>query len=93
MCNVHARCVLAVHTEWELIAHWQQASAQKQPVLVVGSGSNVLSLENFAGTVLLDLIYGIAITDCIDSWILHVGAGGNLAQFSEFLSGSSNART
>lgn len=72
---VFAQRVLTVHTELEMITLWQQATAQNQPVLVLGSGSNVLFLENFAGTVLLNRICGIKITEDTDAWHLSVGAG------------------
>lgn len=73
--DVCALRVLTAHSEAELLKHWQQASAQNQAVLVLGSGSNVLFIENFDGTVLLNRIYGIKIADSVDAWILQVGAG------------------
>lgn len=73
--DVHAERLLTVHTEMELVTLWQQATAENQPVLVLGSGSNVLFLENFAGTVLLNRIYGITITEDADAWQLNIGAG------------------
>lgn len=73
--DVHAQCLVAVHTELELVTLWKRAFAQHQPVLVLGSGSNVLFLENFAGTVLLNRICGITIAEDTDAWQLHIGAG------------------
>lgn len=73
--DVSAQRVLEVHTEMELVTHWQQSTAQNQSVLVLGSGSNVLFLENFAGTVLLNRIYGICITEDANAWHLNIGAG------------------
>lgn len=73
--HVNAQHVLPVHTESELVTLWQQATAKNQPVLMLGSGSNVLILENFAGTVLLNRIRGIQITESADAWHLHIGAG------------------
>lgn len=72
---VYARRVIAVHTESELLTRWQQATAQNHPVLVLGRGSNVLFLENFAGTVLLNRICGIEITEDAQAWHLSIGAG------------------
>lgn len=82
--DVHALRVLAVHTEMELVTLWQQTIAQNQPVLVLGNGSNVLFLENFAGTVLLNRIYGIKIDGDTDTWRLHVGAGEIWHDFVNF---------
>lgn len=73
--DVHAHHVITVHSEFELVTFWQKATAQNRPVLVLGSGSNVLFLENFAGTVLLNRISGITITEDDTAWHLHIGAG------------------
>ncbi|SUX71671.1 UDP-N-acetylenolpyruvoylglucosamine reductase [Citrobacter braakii] len=47
------------------------------PVLILGEGSNVLFLDAFHGTVIVNRIKGIAITEQPDAWHLHVGAGEN----------------
>lgn len=73
--DVYADCLIAVHTELELKTRWREAIAKNHPVLVLGGGSNVLFLENFAGTVLLNRICGIIITEDVDAWHLHIGAG------------------
>lgn len=73
--DAYAQRVFTVHSESELVTLWQQATAQNHPVLVLGSGSNVLFLENFAGTVLLNRICGIEITEDADAWHLSIGAG------------------
>lgn len=73
--DVSADNVVTAHTEKELLKLWKQASDGNRPVMVVGCGSNILFLENFFGTVLLNRIKGISITQDTDSWYLHVGAG------------------
>lgn len=73
--DVQAKRVIAVQTEIDLVTLWQQTIEQNQPVLVLGSGSNVLFLENFVGTVLLNRICGITIGEDVDAWHLHIGAG------------------
>lgn len=73
--DVSARHVIAAHTESELFTLWRQASERANPVLVLGSGSNVLFLENYAGTVLLNRIAGMTIEEDADVWHLHVNAG------------------
>lgn len=67
-----AHRIVTAHTEAELLLLWWQAT---QPVLLLGSGSNVLFLENYAGTVLLNRILGIAVREDAEAWYLHVGAG------------------
>ncbi|BAE73399.1 UDP-N-acetylenolpyruvoylglucosamine reductase [Sodalis glossinidius str. 'morsitans'] len=73
--DVRARRVIAAYTEAELFTLWRQAADDATPVLVLGGGSNVLFLENYAGTVLLNRIAGVTIEECPDAWHLHVGAG------------------
>lgn len=67
--------VAIAHDEAELLTLWRQAKRQASPVLLLGGGSNVLFLENFAGTVLLNRIKGIRVSEDNHAWHLHVGAG------------------
>ncbi|NDL66085.1 UDP-N-acetylmuramate dehydrogenase [Acerihabitans arboris] len=67
--------IAAVQTETELLTLWREAERRSGPVLLLGGGSNVLFLENFAGTVLLNRIKGIAVNEDDRAWHLHVGAG------------------
>ncbi|CUX96186.1 UDP-N-acetylenolpyruvoylglucosamine reductase [Candidatus Gullanella endobia] len=73
--DVRARRVITVHTEAELFLLWQKAMNDDMPVLVLGGGNNVLFMENYAGTVLLNRITGVKIEEYLDVWHLHVGAG------------------
>lgn len=73
--DVVATNVATAHDEVELLALWRQAKRESNPVLMLGGGSNVLFLENFAGTVLLNRIRGIQISEKDNAWQLHVGAG------------------
>ncbi|MGM3173494.1 UDP-N-acetylmuramate dehydrogenase [Dickeya lacustris] len=68
----------------ELLSAWQQARRDGQPVLVLGEGSNVLFLEDFCGTVLLNRIKGIEIQESDLGWMLHVGAGENWHRFVKY---------
>ncbi|CAI1955386.1 UDP-N-acetylmuramate dehydrogenase [Serratia ficaria] len=56
---------------------WQQTQKRKEPLLVLGEGSNVLFLEDFAGTVMINQFKGIDVREEPDAWHLHVGAGEN----------------
>lgn len=60
-----------------LLMQWQSAQARQQPVLILGGGSNVLLMEDFAGCVILNRILGIQVREEAQSWHLHVGAGEN----------------
>ena len=69
--------IIIVETATQLTDAWQQAAADDLPALILGEGSNVLFLEDYAGAVLINRIRGIEITEQADAWHLHVGAGEN----------------
>ncbi|CUX96561.1 UDP-N-acetylmuramate dehydrogenase [Candidatus Doolittlea endobia] len=73
--DVRARRVITAHTKTKLFKLWRQAADNATPALVLGSGSNVLFLENYVGTVLLNRIEGLTIEEHPDAWHLHVSAG------------------
>lgn len=73
--SAQARHLVTAETPEMLVQTWQQAMAKEQPLLLLGEGSNVLFLENFTGTVLLNRIKGIDLTETEQAWHLHAGAG------------------
>ncbi|WP_395480007.1 UDP-N-acetylmuramate dehydrogenase [Candidatus Curculioniphilus buchneri] len=73
--DVRARSIVTAHSESELLKLWWKASERNQPILVLGGGSNVLFLENYLGTVLLNRINGIKISEDTEAWYVHVNAG------------------
>ncbi|WP_406703491.1 UDP-N-acetylmuramate dehydrogenase [Sodalis sp.] len=73
--DAFARRVIIAHTKTELFTIYRQAAKDVTPMLMLGGGSNVLFLENYVGTVLLNRIVGVAIEERHDAWHLHVGAG------------------
>ncbi len=73
--DVIAKQVATAHSEADLLMYWQKAKRQSLPVLLVGSGSNILFLEDFSGTLLLNRIMGINVTEDENAWHVHVGAG------------------
>lgn len=75
--SAHAKCLDIAESAESLLALWQKAKSQKQPVLLLGGGSNVLFAEDFEGTVILNRIMGIQYQETDESWRLHVGAGEN----------------
>lgn len=75
--SVYAARVIYADSLLKLINAWREAKKIHQPVLLLGEGSNVLFIEDFSGTVLLNRIKGISHTDDSKTWYLHVGAGEN----------------
>ncbi|UVK78601.1 MAG: UDP-N-acetylenolpyruvoylglucosamine reductase [Sodalis sp. Ffu] len=73
--DVLAHHVVTAHTEAELLMLWRQANKENRPILLLGGGSNVLFLESYSGTVLLNRVKGITINEDNEAWHLHVGAG------------------
>ncbi|WP_061707569.1 UDP-N-acetylmuramate dehydrogenase [Pseudenterobacter timonensis] len=68
----------------QLLDVWRNATENGEPVLILGEGSNVLFLEDFAGTVIINRLMGIKVEERADSWHLHVGAGENWHQLVQF---------
>lgn len=68
------RLVFADHIE-QVIDTWKETQEHQKPFLMLGEGSNVLFLEDFAGTVVINQFKGIKITEDKEFWYLHVGSG------------------
>lgn len=81
--NVAAEALVLADTPDAISQAWQASQQSHKPFLLLGEGSNVLFLENFAGTVVINRIKGIEITEQHESWHLHVGAGENWHQLVE----------
>lgn len=75
--EIHARHRIIAETPEAILSAWHNAGCSNQPFILLGEGSNVLFLEDFAGTVVLNRIKGIDIQEQDDSWKIHVGAGEN----------------
>lgn len=56
---------------------WQQTRKRQEPLLILGEGSNVLFLEDFSGTVMVNQLKGIDVREDSDAWHLHVSSGEN----------------
>lgn len=72
--------IITAHNPDELATAWLAAQKVKRPFLLLGEGSNVLFLEDFAGIVVLNRIKGIEVSERAEDWLLHVGAGENWHQ-------------
>ena len=73
----NANQIVRADTAQQLLNAWQSATENDEPVLILGEGSNVLFLDDFAGTVIVNRIMGIDVEESADSWHLRVGAGEN----------------
>ncbi|CNF23708.1 UDP-N-acetylmuramate dehydrogenase [Yersinia nurmii] len=78
--SAYATHVVSIESVSALTVAWNEAKASNQPVLLLGEGSNVLFIENFSGTVLLNRIKGIQCREDDTAWYMHVGAGENWHQ-------------
>lgn len=78
-----SRIVIA-ETVQQLKDAWSETVAAKMPVLILGEGSNVLFLEDYSGTAIINRIPGIQVTEADDAWYLHVGAGENWHHLVEY---------
>ncbi|WP_145515003.1 UDP-N-acetylmuramate dehydrogenase [Yersinia massiliensis] len=78
--SAYASNVISANSVDELINAWSESTSKHQPVLLLGEGSNVLFIENYSGTILLNRIKGITSTEDDIAWHLHVGAGENWHQ-------------
>jgi UDP-N-acetylmuramate dehydrogenase len=70
-----AKHIAVAHSTMDLVTFWREAKGQALPVLLLGGGSNVLFMNDFAGVVLLNRIQGIRVTEDERSWHVHAGAG------------------
>jgi len=80
---IHARHRIIAETPQTILSAWRNAKRDDQPFILLGEGSNVLFLEDFSGTVVLNRIKGIEINEQEDAWKIHVGAGENWHELVE----------
>lgn len=79
-----AENIVCAENEQQLLSAWQHSTHEGLPVLILGEGSNVLFLDDYSGTVILNRIKGIEVRETADAWHLHVGAGENWHQLVRF---------
>ena len=75
--EINAHKLVIANTPEALLSAWQASELYGHPFIVLGEGSNVLFLEDFGGTVVVNAITGITIVEEDEAWHLHVGAGEN----------------
>ncbi|MFC0308785.1 UDP-N-acetylmuramate dehydrogenase [Gallibacterium trehalosifermentans] len=76
-----AQQILQIDQVEELCQVWQEKQQQQIPLLLLGEGSNVLFVEDFAGVVLLNRLRGIEYQQDDKYHYFHVKAGENWHQF------------
>jgi UDP-N-acetylmuramate dehydrogenase len=72
--EVYANQVETVTTVEQLLQVWKNNS-NNQPIMIIGQGSNTLFTEDFAGTIIVNRIKGLTVTESPTHWHLKVGAG------------------
>lgn len=82
--QANALKIIIAQSVQQLKDAWKETVSNEQPVLILGEGSNVLFLSDFAGSVIINRITGIEITEKNDAWYLHVGAGENWHRLVEY---------
>lgn len=75
--DVQAQQIVVAKTIEELASAWQETKRNNQPALLIGEGSNILFLDDFAGTAIINRVQGVEIEEGEEAWHLHVGAGEN----------------
>lgn len=78
--TVRAQQVITVESLEDLSRAYQHVQRAKQPLLLLGEGSNTLFCEDFQGTILLIRLKGIQVEEQADAWQLRVAAGENWHQ-------------
>lgn len=72
-----AKNIVEFDSAQTLLREWQMAKLSGEPVLILGQGSNVLFLEDFQGTVLINRLKGIEHREDNAFHYLHVAGGEN----------------
>jgi len=75
--DAFAKNLVVATTPEMLCTAWQESQRLQQPALLIGEGSNVLFLQDFQGTAIVNRIEGIVVKEGAEAWHLHVGAGEN----------------
>jgi len=81
--QAYAEQIIVAESAQDILIAWREAKHNQRPRLLVGEGSNMLFLGDFHGTVIVNRIKGIEISDQHDSWLIHAGAGENWHQLVE----------
>lgn len=80
---INAQTLIIAETPDAITIGWNHSQQSHLPFIVLGEGSNVLFLEDFNGTVVVNAIKGITIEEMDEAWHMHVGAGENWHELVE----------
>ncbi|MEI4220392.1 MAG: UDP-N-acetylmuramate dehydrogenase [Candidatus Dasytiphilus stammeri] len=82
--DVNAVKVMVIKTISQLLKAWKLSQQENLPILILGAGSNVLFLDDFIGTVIINRLKGIKIRETMEYWHLHVHSGENWHTLVEY---------
>lgn len=82
---VNAYSITIADSKEQIINAWKAANQRDLPFLLLGQGSNVLFLEDFAGYVVINAIKGIEIQESAQDWLIHVNSGENWHELIGYL--------
>lgn len=82
--NAQAQQIIYADSVEKLVENWQQAKRNHQPVLLLGGGSNVIFLDDFYGSVIVNQLKGITLQESDSDYLLHVAGGENWHQLVEY---------
>ncbi len=74
---VKAKSLIVADRTELMVKVWEKAQNCHMPLLVLGEGSNILLLEDFSGTVIINRLKGINVREGSDMWHLHICSGEN----------------
>lgn len=75
--DAKAKEICLAYSIKEMLKIWKKAQLKKLPILLLGSGSNVLFIKNFKGIVIINKIKDLKIKQSKKEWFIHVGSGNN----------------
>ncbi|WWO99521.1 MAG: UDP-N-acetylmuramate dehydrogenase [Candidatus Dasytiphilus stammeri] len=73
--DVNAFQICIVNTIAHFIQVWNKSQEENLPIICIGQGSNILFLEDYIGTVMINRLKGIKIIEKSNTWHLHVASG------------------
>lgn len=73
----YAKQIIPITDRDQLLLEWQKAKQAELPVLLLGQGSNILFLEDFAGVVFINQLKGIEYSEDAQFHYLSVAGGEN----------------
>ena len=82
--EIDAQTLVIANSAEAITTAWQSSQQRNQPFIILGEGSNVLFLENFNGTVVINAIKGIQPEEHEEAWHVHAGAGENWHELVEY---------